>query len=942
MLNRSFYVVLILVQLVMVSSFSDVLFEQDYAGDVTIDNANKAQMRQGSLDFKFYKEEGNRLYVKDHEAGVKYLLDSTLLNSSSDSTVYVSFSLRNLNDTTKNKFAGLFLYQDGKEVFGLGNDFESENFSFWAAGGQATSIGDIPVAVDGNVHKIVMRIDFDPSGPEKIRVGLDPFCRRSEARQPDHIWTPYEGELSFDSLRLRSGNADCAWEFDEIRIGTDWASVTPSDDNPGAYVAALTANKQSPGHGEMIHDGVARFWSSSDAVSQALPSFSLESPRASTGSVSGSWTLKPQFGSAGHKKYAYIDIHAETDLYGTGEVTGSLLRNGYKIRLSNKDNFAFGKPDQLYQSHPWVLGVRPDGTAFGVIFDTPWMADLDLRSGILFTISDAAPPFPVMVIEGQDPMEVTLKLSALTGNVPMPPRWSLGYHQCRYSYYPEARMREVLDTFRAKRIPCDVLWFDIDYMDAFRIFTFDENHYPDPKGMNDYLHSMGFSSVWMIDPGIEGKPGFFVYDQGTKIDAWVKDAAGEVFRGKVWPEEECVFPDYTNPKVRKWWSGLYEDFMTTGIDGVWNDMNEPSVFNGPDGTMPLDNMHSGGGDLPPGPHEQYHNVWGLMMVKASRKGIQKANPDKRPFVLSRSNFLGGHRYAATWTGDNVASWEHMKWSVPMSLNLSLSGQPFNGPDIGGFVDNATPELWAHWIAMGALFPFSRAHSIKDSEDQEPWSFGPETERAARTALERRYRLMPYLYTLFRESHVNGAPVMQPVMFADPADLSLRMEDQAFLIGEDLMVVPQWAEDVQLPKGIWRDVSVVDGDLSADAYQCDLKVRGGAIVPMGPVVQSTREIGVNPPLTLLVVLDKQGKATGSVYEDEGEGYGYLKDEFRQSTFTAEKKGDRVVVKCSDQEGKLALEKRLVAVTVVDETGSHHGFGDICGDGGVGVMLTVTAE
>ena len=403
---------------------------------------------------------------------------------------------------------------------------------------------------------------------------------------------------------------------------------------------------------------------------------------------------------------------------------------------------------------------------------------------------------------------------------------------------------------------------------------------------------------------------------------------GKPYVGPVWPGD-CVFPDFTIPQVRQWWGGLYKNFISMGIDGIWNDMNEPAVFKKEtNGTMPLDNLHRGGGDLPPGPHVQYHNVYGLLMVKATREGIQKARPDKRPFVLSRANFLGGHRYAATWTGDNNATWEHLKWSVPMSLNLSLSGQPFNGPDIGGFVGNATPQLWAHWISMGAFFPFSRAHSAKGTEDQEPWSFGKETETAARTALQRRYRLMPYLYTVFHEAHLSGLPVMRPVFFADPSDISLRMEDQAFFIGKDLLVIPQWATSVQTPKGIWRSISLVGEDPQADQYQCDLKVRGGSIIPLGPVVQTTEEITQELPLTLIVVLDEQGRAAGTLYEDVGEGYGYLNNEFCLSKFKARKQGSCVVVECTEQKGELGKQKRLTTIAVIDEDGVRYGFGDIC--------------
>ena len=918
---KCFY--LVLIQCLLSVSFSQVLFEEHFADSNAYLTDEKAQIIPTSLDAKYHCEQGHRLQIADNQQqGVSFPLDGNL---TANETLYLTFCYRLVSPSAKDKFSGLILYQDGREVFGMGNDYTSEEFSVWTADGKGMAIGQIPTKVDNDVHQIVMRIDFNADGPETIKVGLDPFANRSETRQPGDIWTTYQAELSFDEMRLRCGNDECVSEFDEIRIATDWESLLPVDDNPGDYITRLTQNAAPAEKSEIIGTRIARFWPAGTDIANVPASLLLKEPRQAAGPVPSEWQLQPQFGTFLDKRYAYLNIAPEIDLYGTGEVTGSLLRNGKKIILFNKDNVVYQKPDQLYQTHPWVLGVRPDGSAFGVIFDSTWMATLDLRAGILFTTTADAQDFPVIIMEGESPQAVMNQLADLTGTMEMPPRWALGYQQCRWSYNPDARVREIADTFRAKRIPCDVIWMDIDYMDGFRIFTFDKNQFPDPKATNDYLHAQGFKAIWMIDPGVKHDPGYFVYDSGTRIDAWVKDASGQTFTGDVWPGK-CVFPDFTSPDVRKWWSGLYKNFMATGIDGVWNDMNEPAVFDSESKTMPLDNQHRGGDGLPAGPHQQYHNVYGFLMVKATQQGIKKANPDKRPFVLSRANYLGGHRYAATWTGDNKAIWQHLKWSVPMSINLGLSGQPFNGPDIGGFAESATPDLWAHWISVGAFYPFSRAHTSKGTENQEPWSFGPEVEQTARVALQRRYRLMPYLYTVFRQSHLEGLPVMRPVFFADPADVSLRMEDQAFLLGSDLMVVPKWARSVQQPKGIWQSVSLVPEDI-ADPLQCDLKARGGSIIPLGPVIQSTEQINSDLPLTLIVTLDEKGLAEGVLYEDAGDGYGYMKGQYCLSAFVAERKENVVTVNGIAQKGDWAKDKRLVHVTVLTEDGPRYGFGDI---------------
>lgn len=629
------------------------------------------------------------------------------------------------------------------------------------------------------------------------------------------------------------------------------------------------------------------------------PSFSIAKDLKVTGKSNDSWTLNPTFDLEGGKASAALKVTEGTSLYGGGEVTGPLLRNGKSITLWNTDSGAYGVDQgrRLYQAHPWVMGVRADGTAFGVIFDSSWKATLTTNSDLIEFRTEGA-LFQVFVIDRESPQSVLRGLAELTGTMQLPPRWALGYQQCRFSYSPEAKVREIADEFRARRIPCDVIWMDIDYMDGYRVFTFHPEAFPNPKKLNQYLREKGFHSVWMIDPGVKVDPDYSIYQSGTKADVWVKTADAKEFHGDVWPGA-CAFPDFTRPAVRDWWAGLYKDFMAQGVDGVWNDMNEPAISNTPNGTMPEDNLHQGGGKLPAGPHLLYHNVYGRLMVEATRQGIMAANPDKRPFVLSRSNFLGGQRFAATWTGDNYSSWEHLKLSVPMSLTLGLSGQPFNGPDIGGFLGDAQPDLWANWIGIGAFFPFSRGHACAGTNQKEPWSFGQEVEDAARIAIERRYRLLPYLYTLFADSARTGLPVMRPVFFADPKDPSLRAEEQAFLLGDDLLITPGWAENPALPKGIWRPLSLIDGD--DGGYQAKLKIRGGSIIPAGRVIQSTNENSLDP-LTLLVCLDEAGKASGSLYWDNGEGWDFQSGGYGMQRFEARRSENVVTVKLVKSAGR----------------------------------------
>jgi alpha-glucosidase len=648
----------------------------------------------------------------------------------------------------------------------------------------------------------------------------------------------------------------------------------------------------------MVAEGVGIFVPKGLDAAHLPPSLALSAPVAITAPLAQDWRIRPVFSRDGACFQASVRVPEGTDLYGGGEVTGPLRRNGQSITLWNTDNFMYAKKrgKRLYQSHPWIMGVRPDGTAFGVLFDSTWKADLSCGDDILFR--SRGPAFPVLVIDRESPRAVLQSLAGLIGTIPLPPLWTLGYHQCRWSYNPDSRVREIAGEFRKRRIPCDVLWMDIDYMDGFRIFTFDKAQFPDPSKLNDDLHAQGFHSIWMIDPGVKADPAYGIYDSGRKGNVFVRNAAGKEYKGKVWPGL-CAFPDFTRPEVRSWWGDLYKAYMATGIDGVWNDMNEPSVFNGPGGTMPVTNRHDGGGDLPPGPHLQYHNVYGLLMTMASREGIRQANPSKRPFVLTRSNFLGGQRYAATWTGDNASTPEHMRLSVPMSITLGLSGQPFNGPDLGGFMKKLTPDLYAQWIGFGTFFPFCRGHAAKGMNDKEPWAFGPAVEKTARTAIERRYRLLPYLYTLFEASSHDGLPVMRPVFLADPKDTALRSEQQVFLLGGDLLVEPRWARNARLPKGDWPEVSLIPGDLE-DPNQARLRIRPGSIIPLGRVVQNTTEQSLDP-LTLLVCPDADGNAEGTLYEDAGEGLGYQNGDFRRTTFRASTENGKVAVRVASSEG-----------------------------------------
>lgn len=639
----------------------------------------------------------------------------------------------------------------------------------------------------------------------------------------------------------------------------------------------------------------AVFHASEAAREAAPPSLCLQVPLRPDGPPPPGWAddpaRSPVFSQVQGRPAVFLPIADGTDLYGTGEVAGGLRRNRTRTVAWNTDAYGWQRGElSLYQSHPWVLAVRRDGSAYGVLADTPERCLIDLNQGIRFEA--AGPAFAVIVVEGPTPQHVVRALAALTGTMSLPPRWALGYHQCRYSYTPDDRVREIADGFRKRAIPCDVIWLDIDYMDGFRCFTVDANAFPDLRGLDGELQAQGFRTVAIIDPGIKRETGYHVHDTGDVLDAWVQGPGGKPYEGSVWPGN-CVFPDFTIDRVRAWWGGLYGQFLSLGIDGIWNDMNEPAVFNVDGHTMPVTNIHRADPDLGgTGSHARFHNVYGMLMSRATWEGVAAARPAQRPFVLTRASHLGGQRWAATWTGDNTASWDHLDMSLAMVLNLGLSGQPLSGPDIGGFVGAGDGPLFARWMGFGALLPFARGHTGKGNIDKEPWSFGKDVEATCRLALQRRYRLLPYLYTLAREAAETGLPIARPLFFADPADPALRDVDDAFLLGDDLLVVANVkpgprdpaAPPPAFPRGAWQEISLVDGD-QADPDLPRLFLREGAALPLGPLVQWSDQKPLDE-IELLVNPDAAGRAVGALYEDAGDGLGYQTGGYRLTRLSFE--------------------------------------------------------
>ncbi|OIV92940.1 hypothetical protein TanjilG_20602 [Lupinus angustifolius] len=670
----------------------------------------------------------------------------------------------------------------------------------------------------------------------------------------------------------------------------------------------------------ILEDGVFRFDCSVNDRHAAYPSISFVNSKDRDTPITNDKvpSYTPTFQCLLEQQVVKLELPIGTSFYGTGEASGQLERTGKRVFTWNTDAFAYGpETTSLYQSHPWVLAVLPNGEAIGILADTTRRCEIDLRKESV--IQFVAPSsYPVITFGPfSSPMKVLISLSKAIGTVFMPPKWSLGYQQCRWSYLSDQRVLEVARTFREKRIPCDVIWMDIDYMDGFRCFTFDKEHFRDPKSLVKDLHDNGFKAIWMLDPGIKQEEGYFAYDTGSKNDIWVQKADGTPFIGDVWPGS-CVFPDYTQSKARVWWANLVKDFISNGVDGIWNDMNEPSVFKILTKTMPESNVHRGDSELGGCQnHSFYHNVYGLLMARSTYEGMILANKKKRPFVLTRAGFVGSQRYAATWTGDNISTWEHLHMSISMVLQLGLSGQPLSGPDIGGFSGNATPRLFGRWMGVGSLFPFCRGHSEAGTNDHEPWSFGEECEEVCRLALKRRYHLIPLIYTLFYFAHTRGIPVATPTFFADPGDPSLRKLENSFLLGPVLVyastVCSQGLDKLECtwPKGIW--LSFDFGDTHPDLPALYLK--GGSIIPVGLPLQHVGEANPSDDLTLLVALDEHRKAEGFLFEDDGDGYEFTEGNYLLTHYVAELQSSAVAVSVHKTEGSWERPKRRLHIQLL---------------------------
>ncbi len=570
--------------------------------------------------------------------------------------------------------------------------------------------------------------------------------------------------------------------------------------------------------------------------------------------------------------------------YGLGDKAFNMNLRGRRVQNWGSDTYGYGKnSDPLYKNIPFYIGLHQK-IAYGMFFDNSFRSYFDFaaeRSNVTSYWAQGG-EMNYYFIYGPELIEVTAQYTNLTGKPELPPLWALGYHQCKWSYYPEQKVKEIATSFRERQIPCDAIYLDIDYMEGFRCFTWSKDRFPDPKRMVQELAQDGFKTIVIIDPGIKVDKDYWVYQEGIANDYFCRRADGPLMKGSVWPGL-CNFPDYTRPDVREWWAGLFKELIEMGVKGVWNDMNEPAVFE--QGTFPDDVRFDHDGH--PCSHKKAHNIYGMQMARATYQGVKKYAYPNRPFTITRSGYSGVQRFAATWTGDNIASWEHMWLANIQCQRLSISGYSFAGSDIGGFIETPSGELYIRWLALGVFHPFCRTHSSGDHGDQEPWSFGDENTELARKFIQLRYQLMPYMYTTFWQYVTYGTPMLKPLVYLDQYDSETYLRMAEFGLGENLLVCPITQPDADgrwlyVPRGnwyyYWTDELVSGGkEVWAEARldRIPLYVQAGAVIPMYPVRQYVGEKAIEE-LTLHVY-HKNGVHQSSLFEDAGDGYGYQNGE-----------------------------------------------------------------
>ncbi|GAA3774884.1 glycoside hydrolase family 31 protein [Streptomyces phyllanthi] len=604
------------------------------------------------------------------------------------------------------------------------------------------------------------------------------------------------------------------------------------------------------------------------------------------------------------------EVSADARFFGLGgRASGPRLRDGtYRLWNTDPGHTFAPEDDPLYITMPVQMVVADAGTHL-VFHDTSWDGTVTLcggeegagsghdRAGTSELRVDGG-PLRCWVMVGT-PARVLHAWAALTGAPALPPPWALGHHHARWGFGSEQEVRRIVSGYQEHGLPLDAVHLDIDHYDAHQVFTVDKDRFPKLPLLAEDLGRDGIRLVSIVDPAVRSEPGVAVYDAGLAEDAFVRDAAGRLVEGVVW-SGESVYPDFTRARVREWWGGLYEERLTQGFAGFWHDMNEPTSFAAfGENTLPRSARHDlegRGGD-----HREAHNVYALCMAQAAYEGLCGLVPKERPFLFSRSGWAGMQRYGGTWSGDVATGWPGLRASLSLVLGLGLCGVPYSGPDVGGFDGSPSPELYLRWFQLGAYLPLFRTHASLRAGRREPWEFGEEVLAHARVALVERRRLLPYFVTLSHLARRTGAPYVRPVWWGMPEDRALRDCEDAFLLGDALLVAPVLdpgadRRAVQLPRGRWYDTATGEAYegpgqalVEAPLSRIPVLARAGAVLPVR---------GADGGLELEVWAPRRGRTGGGfVVADGGDGW----DEPKVERYVTRWKKRRVVVERHEGDG-----------------------------------------
>lgn len=629
-------------------------------------------------------------------------------------------------------------------------------------------------------------------------------------------------------------------------------------------------------------------------------------------------------------------FHQANILFGIPEHADSFAlkttTSGEPYRLYNLDVFEYELKSTmaLYGSVPVIYGHGATSTT-GVYWQNAAETWIDIAGGstesnVMSSIVNfvagsrqADPPsahfmsesgiVDVFILLGPSPTDAFRQYTELTGSGNLPQMFAIGYHQCRWNYNDEQDVAQVVAKFDEHDIPMDSMWLDIEYTDSKKYFTWDHQKFPHPVEMMNNLTALGRHLTFIIDPHIKRDGGYFFHNDCTDKGYYIKNKDGKDYEGWCWPGA-ASYPDFFNPEIRKYYADQYllANFKENSVEsGIWNDMNEPSVFNGPEVTMLKDNLHYGGWE-----HRDVHNLYGQMQLMGTFDGlVRRSNGNLRPFILTRAHFSGSQRYAAVWTGDNFAEWSHLEASVPMCLSLAVSGISFCGADVGGFFGNPEAELFYRWYQAGAFQPFFRGHAHIDTKRREPWLFPDDIKALIREAIRKRYSFLPFWYTMFYEHERSGLPIMRPMLMQYPLDKNSYALDNQYMLSDKLLVRPVMQKgankvDVYFPSkngdklaDIWYDVDdhrkierVGIESVPVTPSKIPVYQRGGTIVPKKERIRRSAILMHDDPYTLVVAVDSAKQAKGTLYIDDEKSFEYrqgkylfLEFEFKESVLSS---------------------------------------------------------